>query len=251
MKILVVGESCIDKFVYGKIERLCPEAPVPVLKPIEVITNFGMSLNVVKNLKSLNSDLIINVMTQEKEITKTRFVEKKSNHIFIRVDEGENEKCDRLNIEKLENIGEYDIVIVSDYNKGYLSNDDILHIGRNSKLSILDSKRILNDEIIDAYTFIKLNKEEFYRNKHLKNKKNIIVTLGQQGAIIDKKNYKIKKPLETIDVSGAGDTFVVSFILKYYKTKNISKSIKFANKMASDVVSKRGISTPVNQKNLL
>ena len=33
MKILVVGDSCLDTFIYGDIERIAPEAPVPVIKP--------------------------------------------------------------------------------------------------------------------------------------------------------------------------------------------------------------------------
>jgi len=47
-----------------------------------------------------------------------------------------------------------------------------------------------------------------------------------------------------MDVSGAGDTFTASFILKYHQTKNIGKSIIFANLMSSIVVSKRGVTTP-------
>jgi multidrug efflux pump subunit AcrB len=51
-------------------------------------------------------------------------------------------------------------------------------------------------------------------------------------------------PKETIDVSGAGDTFTASFTLKYLETNDIKESIIYANKMASIVVSKRGVSTP-------
>ena len=34
MRILIIGESCIDRFIYGKVNRLSPEAPVPVVNPI-------------------------------------------------------------------------------------------------------------------------------------------------------------------------------------------------------------------------
>ena len=56
--------------------------------------------------------------------------------------------------------------------------------------------------------------------------------------------YPSPNPQETIDVSGAGDTFTASFILKYFETKNTYQSIEFANKMSSIVVSKRGVATP-------
>jgi ribokinase len=53
---------------------------------------------------------------------------------------------------------------------------------------------------------------------------------------------------DTIDVSGAGDTFIASFIAKYYQTKDIRLAMKFANQMSAEVVSKRGVVTP--EKNL-
>ena len=51
-KILVIGEYGIDKFVYGKIERLNPEAPTPVMIPTYEKENFGMAGNVFKNQHS-------------------------------------------------------------------------------------------------------------------------------------------------------------------------------------------------------
>ena len=56
--------------------------------------------------------------------------------------------------------------------------------------------------------------------------------------------YPSVNPKETIDVSGAGDTFTASFTLKYLETRDINESITFANEMASIVVSKRGVVTP-------
>jgi bifunctional ADP-heptose synthase (sugar kinase/adenylyltransferase) len=53
VKILVVGDSCIDNFTYGSVVRLAPEAPVPVFNPLSKITNAGMAGNVVANLKAL------------------------------------------------------------------------------------------------------------------------------------------------------------------------------------------------------
>jgi sugar/nucleoside kinase (ribokinase family) len=72
---------------------------------------------------------------------------------------------------------------------------------------------------------------------------NVIVTLGSMGAKFKGTLFPSPKPQETIDVSGAGDTFTASFILKYYKTKDVNKSISYANEMSSIVVSRRGVST--------
>jgi bifunctional ADP-heptose synthase (sugar kinase/adenylyltransferase) len=243
VNILVVGEICEDIFIYCDINRICPEAPVPILKPIEVIKNSGMSGNVVSNLKSLSNNLIITHLCQDEAITKTRYVEKKSNHMFIRVDEGE-QSLTQLNVDDIIDLEEFDIVIVSDYDKGFLTNEMITSIGRNSKLSILDSKRKLTNQIIESFTFVKLNESEYNQNKGLINKDNIIVTLGSKGTQYNDVIYPSPNPQETIDVSGAGDTFTSSFILKYFETKNIYQSIEFANKMSSIVVSKRGVATP-------
>jgi hypothetical protein len=87
-------------------------------------------------------------------------------------------------------------------------------IGKVSKLSILDSKKKLTREIIDSFTFVKLNEKEAENNKDLKECKNIIVTLGSRGASYDGNLYASPAPKETTDVSGAGDTFTAAFILK-------------------------------------
>ena len=53
LKILLIGDSCTDEYVYGTCERLNPEAPVPILKFNKKITTKGMAWNVRKNLESL------------------------------------------------------------------------------------------------------------------------------------------------------------------------------------------------------
>jgi bifunctional ADP-heptose synthase (sugar kinase/adenylyltransferase) len=244
MTVTVIGEYCTDTFIYCETNRLSPEAPVPVLNPIEIVTNPGMAGNVVQNVKSLlPSSRIFNVH-QKNEIKKTRYVDHKSNHMFIRVDE--NDKSDQFyrNISLSNAIHNSDVVIVSDYNKGFLSENDLLEIGKLSKLSILDSKKKLSEDIIHSYTFVKMNESEYKQNIHLSDKSNIIVTLGSKGCMFNGEIYESPSPKETIDVSGAGDTFTSAFILKYHETKNINESLIFANQMASIVVSKRGVSTP-------
>jgi len=245
MKIAVIGETCNDIFIYGDCNRLSPEAPVPVMIPIETKENMGMSGNVVKNIEVLKPQARIIHICQSEVIKKTRLVDKKSNHMFLRVDEGEqNIKTLDLNISKTNAISNVDIVIVSDYDKGFLNTETIKKIGSLAKLSILDSKKKLSKEIIESYTFVKLNESEYIRNIEFKECKNIITTLGSKGAKFNDVIYESPNPKETIDVSGAGDTFTASFILKFYETKNIEESITFANKMASVVVSKRGVATP-------
>ena len=244
IRILVIGESCTDEFIYCKSDRLSPEAPVPVLNPIKTVKNRGMSGNTTTNLKSILPNSQVTSVIQTENITKTRYIENKSNHMFLRVDKGEDSLTPiEWTNDIIESIKQADIVVVSDYNKGFLNDSDVKRIGELSELSILDSKRKLNNDIINSYTFIKLNESEYDNNKHLTHN-GIIVTLGSKGARHGSKLYPSLNPQETIDVSGAGDTFTASFITAYYITSDISEAIITANKNASNVVSRRGVVTP-------
>jgi len=247
MVITIIGELCRDIFNYGNVTRLCPEAPVPVLTDVYTETNFGMAGNVRENLWAHNPSLRISLIHQTNPITKTRYIDDKTNYMFLRVDEGEDD-IDKLVLtpEKIEDISESDLVIVSDYNKGFLDESVLIQIGKLSKLSIIDTKKTISNGLINSFTFIKLNEHEYQKNKNIsdKNKNKFIITLGMNGAKHDDIVFLSPHPKQTIDVSGAGDTFTAFFSLKYYETKNISESIKFANQMASIVVSKRGVATP-------
>jgi len=249
MKVLVIGELCVDRFVYGLVKRMSPEAPVPVLNPVEITENEGMAGNVVANLKSLVDEIDVVHWHQTTRIEKIRFVEKKSNHMFIRVDEGELKPIDTLSFlsrEQRRTINESDVVIISDYDKGFLSNDIIKEISKQASISILDSKRKLTRDIIEDITFIKLNESEYENNKELVNEKTdkFIITLGSKGAMYLRTIHSSNNPQDTIDVSGAGDTFVAGFSLKYFKTKDIGESIKYANEVCANVVNKKGVATP-------
>jgi bifunctional ADP-heptose synthase (sugar kinase/adenylyltransferase) len=251
MNILVIGESCTDEFVYGNADRLSPEAPVPVFTPKKITQNAGMAGNVSTNLISMcdrNNDTVA-VLHQREIITKTRYVDNKSNHMFLRVDRNEENitpfDFTRSAIEQIHNA---DLIIVSDYNKGFLCDDDLVEIGRmNEKaITVLDTKRRLNYAIIESFDFIKLNYNEYLNNEWIvsSNEEKFIVTLGAKGAEYKGETFPSPSPKETIDVSGAGDTFTSAFALKYKNTSNVKEAIIYANEMAALVVSKRGVATP-------
>jgi bifunctional ADP-heptose synthase (sugar kinase/adenylyltransferase) len=244
MNILVIGEKCVDIFIYGDCHRLSPEAPVPVIVPNNIVKNDGMAGNVVNNIFAIDKEINVDIWSQNQEITKTRYVDRKTNHMFLRVDKGEEGISEMETFHnKISEISKYDIVIVSDYDKGFISTEMLKQIGHSSKLSILDSKKILSKEIIEKFTFVKMNESESKQNSQINTMGNVIVTLGSMGAKFKGTLFPSPKPQETIDVSGAGDTFTASFILKYYKTKDVNKSISYANEMSSIVVSRRGVST--------
>lgn len=248
MKIVIVGEVCYDYFYYGEVKRLSPEAPVPVFVPIKEVTNVGMAGNVRQNLWALDKSLLIGLYSQTRTIKKTRYVDKKSNHMFLRVDEGEG-NLDGLYItdELISEIKNSSALIISDYNKGFLLNNSISNISNISNFCVMDTKRKINEELIKNVDFVKINEEEYDRSKENITESmldKIIITMGANGAKYKDKIYPVENPKETIDVSGAGDTFTAAFTLKYLQTKNVEESIIYANQMASLVVAKRGVATP-------
>lgn len=249
-KVLIIGERCTDVFIYGDVNRLSPEAPIPVFIPKKTTKNPGMAENVMRNFSVIvsNNDYEVKGIFQSKEITKTRYVDDRSNYPFIRVDEGED-GLNRILLtpQLLTEINEADAVIVSDYDKGFLKEEDLISISKNSKFSILDTKKKLSGEILsDCFNFIKLNEKEFTQNftDDILTLKKLLITLGSKGTMYDGVLYPSEFPRETIDVSGAGDTFLASFTKKYLDTGDVELSIMFANKMANKVVSIRGVSTP-------
>ena len=246
-KILVIGESCIDVFTYGDVKRLSPEAPVPVLSNITKTLNHGMAGNVRKNLEALTGEYEISCICQSEVIIKCRYIDRKTNHMFLRVDEGENGTMVpfRLTEDVIQRIKEADAVIVSDYNKGFLTEEMLQEIAEHAKLSFLDTKKKLHPDTILLYNFVKLNELEWEYNKTDDRQLllRMIITLGGKGAKYMGTLYPTE-PKETIDVSGAGDTFLAAFVVKYLQVQDVDISITFANKMSSIVVSKRGVNTP-------
>ena len=240
MKVLVIGDSCTDKFVYGVCDRICPEAPVPVFNPTYQKANGGMAKNVFNNLISLAKNWDIDLITNEDEITKTRLVDIKTNQMLLRVDE--DDSCNRVKNNVITKLGDYDAVIISDYNKGFLTESIIQYLIGKYPLSFIDSKKLFNDWVNDV-TFLKINEVEFNRNKKnlKKYKGNLIVTLGEKGVKYKDTIIPPTRQAEVSDLSGAGDTFFAAFIFSYLTSKNIIESIAFAQKCALEVIEKKGV----------
>jgi D-beta-D-heptose 7-phosphate kinase/D-beta-D-heptose 1-phosphate adenosyltransferase len=244
MKILVIGDSCTDIFRYGKVERLAPEAPVPVIIPEREESTPGMAGNVVRNLEALGAD--VSFITNTNDIRKIRYVCSKYNHILLRVDE--NDKCENINDQVSGNIywSDFDAVVISDYNKGFLDELDIKFISEQHPLVFLDTKKILG-KWAHEINCIKINYQEYLNNSsileydsNLKDK--TIVTRGKYGCDFRGVNYPTKE-VPVKDVSGAGDTFLAGLVVGYLKTKDYKKAIEFAQECTTIVVQKSGVST--------
>lgn len=242
MNILVIGDSCTDVFRYGKVTRIAPEAPVPIIVPEKEIENPGMAGNVVANLEALGAN--VDFITNKTEIRKVRYVCSKYNHLLLRVDE--NDTCERISEKKM-NLVKYDAVVFSDYCKGFLTEDDIEYISGFFNVPVfLDTKKILG-EWAHNIDFIKINYHEYERNKEILDNDPIlrdktIVTRGKYGCDYKGKNYPtVDVPVK--DVSGAGDTFLSGLVTEYARSNDINKAIQFAQECTTIVIQKSGVST--------
>lgn len=84
-KVLLIGDSCQDIFLYGSVERLNPEAPVPILNYKRTETRNGMAWNVYNNLRAFGIEVYM--LTNQEKITKTRYIDEKTNQQILRVDQ--------------------------------------------------------------------------------------------------------------------------------------------------------------------
>ena len=247
-KILIIGDSCTDVFTYGHVYRLAPEGPIPVFNPIMSKSNGGMALNVCANITAIGT--FNTLITQKEEIIKTRYVDERTNTLLLRVDT--NDKVSRISRDVIENIKNnhyqdfsYDALIISDYCKGFLTEEDIDEISKNNFNVFLDTKKILGDWC-KCVNYIKINHTEYNRTKHTIDQLDIInqmiITKSDEGCEYQGVTFPVEK-VNIKDVSGAGDTFISGLVCEYVKTKDIMKAILFAQDCATTVVQKKGVCT--------
>ena len=229
MKVLLIGDSCEDRYFYGDVKRLSPEAPVPILEYKRGVTSEGMVKNVYNNLKAFGIE--IDLLTNEEEVIKTRFIDEKSNYQILRSDEEPEIKPFSHQLPK----NNYDALVISDYDKGFITQEKLFEISNSFVGPVfIDTKKTC----IPGNAFIKINESEFKRVTHFI-PDNMIITKGGEGTEYQGKLYPAEK-VKVFDVVGAGDTFLAALTYAYIKYGTIDKAIPLANKAAAIAVSHTG-----------
>jgi bifunctional ADP-heptose synthase (sugar kinase/adenylyltransferase) len=141
-----------------------------------------------------------------------------------------------------------DAVIVSDYDKGFLTENDIHEISKRHSLTFIDTKKPINLQTFSDYTFIKMNEWEWELcekagAKYEEWADKLIITMSEKGCLYKDIVFPVNNDIEVRDLSGAGDTFMASLVYKYVNTESITDAIKFANECATKVVQKKGVTT--------
>ena len=235
--ILLLGDNCRDVYYYGNVKRISPEAPVPILDLLHKEERHGMAANVWHNLERLGCEVVFITTGRS---TKTRFIDTKTSQHIMRLDE--DPARDPVVVPSLHNgYSTWDAIVISDYNKGSITEDTINYIKRNYDGPIfIDTKK--KDLARYEGMIVKINQKEFddatsYPNEHL------ITTLGDLGASYKGNLYKTKQ-VEVYDVCGAGDTFFSALVYRYLHTKSIEESIVYANAASSITVRHTGVYSP-------
>jgi D-beta-D-heptose 7-phosphate kinase/D-beta-D-heptose 1-phosphate adenosyltransferase len=239
LNVLLIGDSCIDEYKIGTVDRLSPEAPVPVIKIVDTMTVPGMAANVDNNLKQLGIDA--DFITNNSIIKKTRYIDKRSGQHLLRVDDESDVVpwSGRIHLSPIES---YDAIVISDYNKGFLTYEHIENIIQTVNCPVfIDTKKQDLSRFSAPNAYIKINDLE---SKLATSKpSNLIVTKGGDGASYNGTIFPTKS-VEVMDVCGCGDTFLAALTAQYLFTKDIEKSIIFANIAAGITVQHRGNYAP-------
>jgi D-beta-D-heptose 7-phosphate kinase / D-beta-D-heptose 1-phosphate adenosyltransferase len=284
LNILVIGDVILDKYISGNVYRISPEAPIPVLNIDKTFNRLGGAANVANNISSMgakctligkvgvdnDSKLIINLLKEKNinnqliysenynTISKTRVLS--SGQQIVRID---NEKIEELSdnevneIKKYLEVNKFDIVIVSDYNKGFV-NIDIIDFLKNLKIKIIVDPKPENISVFKGVHSITPNYKEasaVFKSDNVINigrklvehlNSSVIITRGKDGVSIfdkyspDNSIHIPTKSQEVIDVSGAGDTFIAVYSIFIALNFSIKEASEIANTACGIVVSKLG-----------
>jgi len=244
MKVLVLGDVIIDKYIYGTSERLSPEAPVPVVKYQREVETLGGAGLVYENLKRLGVDVTL-FETEQPSSIKTRVI--CDGHYITRIDDDKHaDSTSVLETIELQDFSEYEYVILSDYNKGVLdeSLEIIEHINKFNCKIIVDPKEH-STHYIGAW-LVKPNYKEFGDFGFTNWQGNIITTNAGDNVVASINNvvYNIPvEPVEVSDVTGAGDCFLAAFVYGLTKQYNHRHCLELAVKGSREAVKHVGTHT--------
>lgn len=295
-EILVVGDIILDHYLSGITNRISPEAPVPIVECKEENWVLGGAANVANNLVSIRAKVtlvgivgedengvVVKNLVKSKGInglictsknrtttTKTRVIS--NNYQLLRIDK--EDKYPILKIEEFElvkkiseNIKKYDCVIISDYNKGLLTNElikKIIEISNQNNIKVLVDPKIPPFEKYTGAYLIKPNKKEAMLQtgvdivdystfsiaanqiKKATSCEVVVITLSEDGVGLFKKNTNKILPTKAkviFDVTGAGDTFIAILAFTIAKGKSLIQSCEIANQAAGIVIGKKGCVT--------
>jgi len=218
--ICVLGDAMLDKYTYGKVERINPEAPVPVLNVVEERYTLGGAGNVANNIASLKEDVVLLGVCNENgdfgmqmielckknnikyyfitdgrpTIVKHRFVALGYNQQLLRVDYEKNNPLDcnysKMFVDKILELNP-NVLIISDYAKGVITKDLMAYLKKQYSGKILIDPKPKNIDLYKDVFLIKPNLKEASEivGREIENNNNNVEKAGLE--IVDKYNANV------------------------------------------------------------
>lgn len=263
LKMAVVGDAIKDRYINGMVDRISPEAPVPVLRITGNRESPGGAGNVVENLKGLGCDVdfyfdISNV------IEKTRIMS--GSHHLLRIDDEESPRWMKWrDVDQALAVGiksqYYNCVVISDYGKGMISPDvakNLIELGRMNGIPVVvDTKS--QQSIFVGSTVVKCNMPEWkkFMDKNIRTTEwnylkigdidSLVVTDGANGMYYwntygpDENGHAPGIKSEICDPCGAGDTVISVLAIMSALGEPIDQACELANIAASEVCKHPGV----------
>jgi D-beta-D-heptose 7-phosphate kinase/D-beta-D-heptose 1-phosphate adenosyltransferase len=276
MNILVLGDIMLDINYTCNVTRNAPEAQIPIYEIQKIKYILGGSGNVAQNLNNLRTNVeIITIlgddiygkkiqdMLNENNIKNKCFIDNKrnttqKNRLFYngilvnRFDIESLEDID-INIENLiynyilEKINKINAIIISDYNKGVITNklcEKIINISNENNIPTFIDPKLKNIKKYSGcfcfkpnmFEAIELTKKEniddiFDSIRTIINPNNIIITDGSNGMYLNNSNnhYKNEENINALDVTGAGDNAICILVYIWLLEKNINLGCSISN----------------------
>jgi D-beta-D-heptose 7-phosphate kinase/D-beta-D-heptose 1-phosphate adenosyltransferase len=295
-KILVIGDVMLDVYLNGSSSRLTPEAPVPVVDVETRKKHLGGAGNTACNFRSLGaevtlvsatgddyggeeikelladlaiSDETILSIKQRTSLVKTRLAS--GGQVIARYDRGTTTPLSDEDEEVLigfisENYEHYDAIVISDYDKGIVTETMVQTLKRlqlrHNKFLAVDSKRLTFFSILQP-DFVKPNYEEAVKLLGVKpfvqgrreqivalgdllgsktNARIVSVTLDKDGSVFFKGgefvHHSDAPVVASPHVSGAGDTFLAAFVLAFAARGDVETAAEIATGAAAIAIQK-------------
>ena len=271
VKILVVGDLILDRYVWGEVDRISPEAPVQVLKVQKEEGRAGGAANVARNLVALGGksgvfgvlgkddagkELLSLLRENRIQVTGLVSVAKRPTSVKTRMI-AHNQQILRLDHETTEAVSKetedrliksfekatqsYDLVVVSDYEKGTLTPNvvkKLIAAFRRAKKPVLVGLKgrgylkyrgatgasLNRSELIQlsGVDDVRTGAKKLIRDLRLKF---LLVTMGAKGMLLvrsDGRSFSLPATARQVyDVTGAGDTVLATFALAYAENLSV------------------------------
>lgn len=256
--ILVCGDAMIDRYWFGEVRRISPEAPVPVVKMGKIEERQGAAANVAANCEAMGGQVKRLFSPSKDPIVKIRVIGK--NQQVVRVDFDQPQLP--IDVDQFTLLVERaDIVVFSDYGKGALSNiSDLIMMAKAYGKTVLIDPKGHDYRRYSGADLVKPNLDEMREmvggwgteaeltRKAAKLRKDsdvraILLTRAADGMTLFTESAEIdiaSTAREVFDVSGAGDTAIAALAVGLEMGLALEQAAVYANKAAGIAVGKFG-----------